>query len=181
MDEDLRRLAGVALKKAKEDLVRTGTVDPTIMMREPDGTLQVIRMGETGAVMNSGKGKDLLFGALREIVKEKGITAVIFATDGWMGKQTAKGRAIGEEEFFRKTRERAFETAVREGLVERCEVITLTVQTPMGTLMVQQEYERGIGGKRSITFGEQREQEVGVDEFTGRQKMYGDLREENLG
>ena len=32
------------------------------MMREPDGTLQVIRMGETGAV-KSGKGKDLLFGA----------------------------------------------------------------------------------------------------------------------
>lgn len=182
MNEDLKQLAGIALKKAQEDLVRTGGVTPTIMMRELDGTVKVLRLeGNAGKIMNNGEAKDELFAAIRAIVREAHITAVVFATDSWLGKQTEKGRALGDVEFLRRTRERAFATAVRDGLVERCEVITITVQTPTGTLMVQQEYERGVGGARSVMLGARREVELGPDELTGRQKMYGDLREENLG
>ena len=180
MTEDLKQLAGFALKKAQEELVRTGNVIPTIMMREMDGAMQIIRLeGETGQILNDGKTKDAFFDAIREAVQEAHITAVIFAMDAWVGKQTEKGRALGDKEFLRRARQPA--TAVRDGLLDRCEAITINVQTPAGTLLVQQEYQRGVGGKLSILFGDRREEEVGPDQFTGRQKMYGDLRPDKLG
>lgn len=97
-----------------------------------------------------------------------------------MGKQTPKGAALPPGEFLRRTRERAFATALKDGLIERFEVVTVTVQTPARTCIVHQEFIRDDDA-RTVVFGERTECEVPVDEFTGRQKMYGDLRKENLG
>ena len=97
-----------------------------------------------------------------------------------MGKQTPKGAALPPAEFLRRTRERGFESALRDGLIERTEVVSVTAQTPKGTLIVHQEFMRDEK-RHAIIYGERTEQELGVDDFTGRQKMYGDLREENLG
>ena len=178
--DDLKQLAEIALKTAQTEMNDKGSLTPTFLARLPDGGLDVVRFeGEAGNVFNSGAAKDSIFDFMREEVKEHGYTAVIFVTKAWMGKQTPKGRALSEQEFFRKTRERGFETAMREGLVERCEVIYVTVQTPGGALMVSQEFIRDDKTK-AVVFGDRMDKELGPDEFRGRQKMYGNLRKEWL-
>jgi hypothetical protein len=180
MTDDLKVLAEAALKVARDDLTGKGAVTPMFMVRTPEGTLEIMRFdGKSGNLFNSGAAKDLLFDAMRQIVAEKGITAVVFATEAWIGKATEKGLALGEKEFHRKTRERAFETAVSEGLVERREAIVVNVQTAEGVLMVQQFFVRDYTTE-SITYAERLDAEVGANDFFGRQKMYGDLRPENL-
>jgi hypothetical protein len=176
--EDLKQLAEIALETAREELTRKGSIVPTFLVREPDGHLGVIRI--EADVMNSGDAKDTLFGAMRMMVKARGLTAVIFVSECWLGDQTAKGAALPYAEFLTRTRERAFATAVKDGLVERVEAITLTVQTPAGALIVHQRFTRDYG-KQQVTFGVRDDLEYSVDEFAGRQKMYGDLRPENLG
>ena len=104
----------------------------------------------------------------------------MFVCEGWRGKQTPKGAALPPEEFLRRTRERGFESALRDGLIERTEVITVTAQTPAGTFIVHQEFMRD-DTRHAIVYGERNEAELPVEGFTGRLKMYGDLREENLG
>jgi hypothetical protein len=180
MDDDLKKLAETALEIAQEDLFNKGAVCPTFITREPNGGFEVMRFeGVAGQLFNDGRAKDLFFGAMRELVKTRNLTAVIFVNEAWVGKLTAKGRAIGQKEFNRRTRERGFETALRDGLVERWEAIMLTIQTPAGALIVQQAFTRDYVAK-SITLGERIESEAAVDEFRGRQKMYGNLSEENL-
>lgn len=168
--DDLRTLAEIALKTAQAEMNVKGSLVPTFLVRLPGGDIQVVRFeGETGRLFNSGEAKDAIFGFMRKGVKEQGFTAVIFVMEAWMGKQTAKGKALSEEEFFRKTRERGFETAVREGLVERKEVIYVTVQAPGGTLLVSQEFIRDDDAQ-VVVFGDRQDQELGPDEFRGRQK-----------
>jgi hypothetical protein len=179
-NDDLKKLAGRALEIAHDDLLNKGAVCPTFITRGPDGGFEVMRFEDRAAqLFNDGSAKDLLFDAMRELVKERGLTAVIFVNEAWVGKQTAKGRAIGQKEFNRRTRERGFETALRDGLVERWEAIMITIQTPAGVLIVQQPFTRDYAAK-TVDFGERIESEAAPGEFRGRQKMYGDLSEENL-
>lgn len=129
--------------------------------------------------MNHGEAKDAIFGMIRSLARARGATATIFAVEAWFGKQTDKGRALPPKEFRQRTRERAFETAVRDGLVERSEAIVVTVQTPTHVMMVHQEFERDEK-RRRIHYGERHESIGPTESFVGRQKMFGDMREENL-
>jgi len=176
---ELRDLARHALQMAKKELTKTLQVSPFFVLREPDGDLVPFIVADP-RVMNDGPGKDRLFGKVRQIVQEEGIKAVVFVSDCWIGKSTEKGRAMPEAEFKAATRERAFQTALDEGLITRSEALTITVQTPIRTMLVNQLYER-VEPQGVIFYHEVSIMEMDVDEFTGRQKMYGDLREENLG
>ena len=180
MNEDLKKLAEHALDVAREDLTGKGSVTPMFIIRTPEGSLDIFRLeGNAGNLLNSGAAKDLLFDTIRETVAANGITAVIFATEAWVGKATAKGMAIGQAEFHRRTKERAFASAVRDGLVERREAIVINVQTPDGVLLVHQFFVRDYQTE-TVTYAERMDAEVPANEFFGRQKMYGDLRQENL-
>ena len=181
MKEDLKKLAQSALDVARDDLTGKGSVTPMFLIRTPEGTLEVIRFDgkAAGNLMNSGAAKDLLFGMMRQMVAARGITAVIFATEAWIGKATEKGMKLGEAELRRRTRERAFESAVRDGLVERREAIVVNVQTPDGVLLVHQFFVRDYKTE-TVTYAERLDAEVPAGDFFGRQKMYGDQREENL-
>jgi len=177
----LRDLAVHALVIAKKELTATGRITPFFVFRDPEGGLKpFIIPGEAAEIMNSGEAKDRLFGAVRHIVQELKIEAVMFVSDCWIGRNTEKALSMPPEEFLALTRERAFQTAVDQGLVTRAEALTISVQTPTRCMMLNQLYERDEQ-QRKIVYREVSVMEMDVDEFSGRQKMYGDLRQENLG
>jgi hypothetical protein len=175
----LRDLAVHALLIGKRDLVETRRVSPFFVFRSAEGPPMRFDIPNP-QIMNDGRAKDVLFGAIREVVQEQNIQAVVFVTDGWFGKSTEKALSIPREEFEAATRHRGFQPAVDQGLVTRSEALIVTVQTPLRTMMLNQLYERDEHAG-TITFREVTVMETGVDDFTGRQKMYGDLRPENLG
>jgi hypothetical protein len=174
----LRDLAVHALLIAKKELTRTFQVTPFFVFREPTGILTRFIVPDP-AIMNDGKGKDALFGKVRKIIREDQIEAVMFVSDCWFGKATEKALSMPQEEFLAATRERGFETALAQGLITRSEAITVSVQNPVRAMLVNQLYDRDVA-RRLITYREVSVMEMAVDEFSGRQKMYGDLREENL-
>jgi hypothetical protein len=181
VSSDLRIMADIALDKAKAHLTKHGKVTPIFIVRLANGELFDMELPEVfGDLMNDGSAKDRIFGVMRELVKKVGLTAVIFVTEAWMGLQTPEGAAVPPEEFDRITRERGFETALSLGFVTRCEVIFVSVQTPEGVLLVRQPFERDDRARR-VTFKKREDSSMGVDDFQGRQKMYGDLRPEWLG
>jgi hypothetical protein len=178
MMADLKALAELGLAKASQELTRTGEVTPMFVVREEDGTIKVIAVD--GRLMNSGSAKDRLFDGMRMMVAGRRLSAVVFISEGWVGKQTAKGAALPEKVFLERARERGFETAVKDGLVVRGEAILVTAQTADGTFHVQQEFIADRK-RRTVVFGDRRDVELKPDEFRGRMKMYGDLSPENLG
>lgn len=180
MTDELRSLADLALKIIKADIEREGGGTPVIVFRTAAGELRQLNFPKQFApLMNSGTAKDAIFAWVRDEVRKSGHTAVIFATECWCGKQTEAGKAIPTEEFMEYGRERGFVTGVAKGYIERAEAVVVTVQTPESVLTVTQFFKRDEK-RRKITFGERQEYESPINQFAGRQKMYGDLREENL-
>lgn len=176
----LRELALPAMVEAKRVLTATGQVPPLLLFREADGRLSRYEVPEScAAIMDDGHAKDLFFGALRDIVRELKLQAVVIATDGWLGRSTVKAQALPHEEFLKATCERGFAAAVAEGLVERSAAIIVSVQTPERAMMVNQLYKRN-DEQQEIQYLEVSLMEMPIDHLRGRQKMYGDLRPENL-
>jgi hypothetical protein len=181
IDAVLTDLAERALATAQEQMKERGKLDPIILLRDKHGDVFPLPLpGEMGNIMNSGAGKDFLFGAIRSMVKKRALTGVVIVTEAWFGRSTPKGAAMSQEEFTRiSAKETGFAAALREGLITRCEIIMISVQTPQGCLMVRQEFERDDDARR-VTFGAIERMPMGVDEFRGRQKMFGALREEYI-
>ena len=178
MTGDLKTMAEQTLSEARRQLEQTGTLEPYFLLRSPAGG-RIARVPVPPDAMNNGDMKDRLFALVRAVVERTQTSAVIFVSDGWAGRSTAKAAAIGKDNFLREVgRGRGFEEAIKQGLVERSEAILLSVQTPEEILMVQQLYDR-LGER--IVFTERIDMATPQCDFTGRMKMYGDLREENLG
>ena len=113
------------------------------------------------------------------LVQDTGADRVVFATECWRGKSTAAARDIPEVEFYRLAAESRFETLVQMGLVERSEAIVATAQNATTVSIVYQDFHRLDDGT-VYSYGEVETQEFRQEQFQGRQKMFGDLREENL-
>lgn len=180
MTDELRSLAALALRIVKADIERDGGGTPVFVVRDAHGKIEQLAFPkELAGLMNSGPAKDLIFDTIRKTVRQRGHTAVVIATECWTGKQTEAGKALPTEEFLKYARESGFVTAVEKGYIERSEAITVSVQTAETVLIVTQFFERDQPHRR-IVFGEQSEMEFPITEFCGRQKMFGDLKEENL-
>jgi hypothetical protein len=177
---DLRAYTDIALERVMPILQRNGCFQPFFVLRLADGDLLTLEVPKgTEHIMNSGEAKDKLFGAIREQVHECGVKAVVLCTDGWQGRATAKGLSVPREEFLEACRERGFESAVKKGWLQRSEAILVTVQIPERVMIASQFYDRDEV-RLEITYRERTIAEVPTEGFHGRQKMYGDLRAENL-
>jgi hypothetical protein len=180
-EKDFATMAQTALSQIKAEMERTGNSTPVFLVRLPDGKIQKLPFPEqAGRLMNDGVAKDMIFGAIRMIVQESGMTAVCFATEAWSGKQTEAGRNVPREEFLKATRERGFQRAVDRGWVVRQECIIVTIQTAEMMRTITQAFARDEEARIIVYLDEPEIRDAPQSDFAGRQKMYGDLREENL-
>jgi hypothetical protein len=106
-------------------------------------------------MIDSARGKDLLFRAVGGMVRERGLDCVVFVSEAWLGKSTPKGLALGYDELNKRAgkAKKGLTDLVADGLITRSEVIMVTVQTESGTLLIEQPFERDQKQK-SIRFGE---------------------------
>ncbi|HEY1897026.1 MAG TPA: hypothetical protein VGG62_12165 [Terracidiphilus sp.] len=180
-EKDFQMMAKTALAHIKDGMERTGGSMPVFMVRNPDGKVEKISLPkELGKLMNSGDAKNMLFDGMRQIVKHKGITATCFATEAWMGETTQAGRLVSPKEFDAATRQRGFQAAVDRGWVIRRECVVVVLQTEEVMRSISQQFERDEEAQEIRWIGEPVTHTTPQSHFKGRQKMYGDLREENL-
>src|SRR5262245_23704857 len=131
MTDDLRQAVDLALKMARKDLEGPAkSVTPIFLLRDREGHIaQLPFPAEAARLMNYGEAKNAIFGYVREMIQSQGYTATVFATEAWYGKATEKGLKLDPKVLAEKCREPGFETAIREGLMERSEAVLVSVQT----------------------------------------------------
>jgi hypothetical protein len=132
----------------------------------------------TECLLNDGESKDVIFDFFRHAVQQMRCDAVLFATDSWHGEATKEGEKYYETPEWYENNDSGFVKLQRLGWIKVTEAITITVQTESDVLFVSQAYQR-LGD--CIQLLECKRQWGSQSEFGGRQKMFGDLREENLG
>lgn len=128
----------------------------------------------TEQVLNSGAAKREIFGFCRRMVQEAGCDGVIFATDAWQMKLTPEAIKLDWKQHV----DSGFAKLVEMGWATREETITITAQSQDDVLIIAQPYRRMNSGIQLLT---SRRVWCPQNDFKGRQKMFGDLREENLG
>lgn len=178
---DLRRLADRMLKSAQECLEQDGGLHPIFALEVPDQQeIQLIEIkGKMLDLMESGAGKDILFGALREWVQLRHATACVIVTEAWVGQSTAKGVQAGKAEIDRLWNEGGWDAVLAAGVMTKAQVINITAQDENTVFHLTQPFERDEQ-LQLITFGPLQVAQAPQAQFQGRSKMYGDLDEGNL-
>lgn len=133
-----------------------------------------------GDLLSSGEAKDHLFQFWRDRCADPAVEAFACGSEAW-GYQENE---IGEK--FRKSNPRAHRSMIDSGFVtlisfghgERCEMFTVAAQDRERAVLMHRTFVRTDG---VITWtGEPVTREIPQSDFKGRQKMWGDLRPENL-
>jgi len=192
--DELKRVAGLAMASMKAQIDERHQLEPLCMLHWPlnpaktdFGKLlnRAITPGEwsrfpfPGPLLDSGDAKRVLFGIIRDIVQDSGADGVLFGTDMWGAQATDAGVKAGADAWNRHV-DTGFAKLVKMGWAIQVQLLNVTVQSKTDVLMMQHAYQRkGSGLVQWI--GEAHSQVIPQDEFGGRQKMFGDLREENLG
>jgi hypothetical protein len=132
----------------------------------------------TEELMNIGKAKREIFGFFRMAVRVNHCDAVLFALDTWKGVTTEEGaKHYGTGEWIRNV-DQGYRKLQQMGWAKVGQALTITVQTEIDVLIVSQIYQRL---NDCIQLLECKREWYEQKHFGGRQKMFGDLREENLG
>jgi hypothetical protein len=97
----------------------------------------------------------------------------------WGASATEEGVKAGAEAWNRHV-DTGFAKLVKMGWAIQHQLLNVTAQSKDHVLLMQQGYQRKGSGLVQWV-GEAHSQVIPQDEFGGRQKMFGDLREENLG
>jgi hypothetical protein len=180
-EKDFETMTKTIFALMQAEITRKGNATPVILVRYPDGKIERLPFPEkAGALMNFGEAKDVIFGAVRKLVRHAGLTAVAFGAESWFGQTTEAGKAVPEKEFNAATRERGFQTAVDKGWVTREQCFTVILQTETDMRTVTQVFERDDTAHAVYYIGDRQIMTTPQSHFKGRQKMYGDLSEENL-
>jgi len=134
---------------------------------------------ELQSLMNNGKAKDLIFEAVRITAQKSGADGVIIASDAWRAETTPEGWKHYDTPEWKELHDFGFVKLVQRGWVKRSEVFTITAQTATDALIIHQAYQRL--GSGVIQLLDCKREWFDQSRFSGRQKMFGDLRHENLG
>ena len=191
--DELKREAGLALASIKTQIDEFHHLEPLCMLHWPlnPGRTRFGRMlhgavtpGEwsrfpfPGPLLDSGDAKRILFGIIRDIVHDTGVDGVVFGTDMWGATCTQEGFKHKDE--WDRHIDTGFAKLVKMGWAVRCQLVHVTAQSASDVVMMQHCYQRKSGG-RVQWLGDTQSDVISQSEFGGRQKMFGDLREENLG
>ena len=176
---DLENQANAILIAAKATVELQGDFPMTILLHKSGEWRHLPFPEEASDLLNDGTAKDLIFGAVREIVQSNQIDGVIFATDTWIGEATPEGLKHYDTPEWKELHDFGFVRLVQRGWVTRNEAFTITAQSATDVLVVQQTYQR-LGSGMIQLFGGKRNW-FDQSKFGGRQKMFGDLNWKNLG
>lgn len=142
--EELRVLAEVAMKDARLEVERKGSVTPRFLIAIADDVLMFPLEGHLGELMNSGRA-DKIFGHFRELIRKQNAAGCVFITEA----------------------------------VTRAQVILCNAQSADDVILLRLEFSRDER-LQLVTFAALEEERLKQAQFGGRQKMYGDLRPEDL-
>jgi len=177
--DELAFQANRVIAAAKASLELQNEFSFLVLLHRPGRGWEPYRMPPgTEALMNSGEAKCEIFGFFRKAVKTCGHDAVLFASDTWKGDATEEGMKHFDTGEWHENVDRGFRKLVQMGWAKVVESITITAQTESDVLIVVQPYQR-LGD--CIQLLECKRNWLDQEHFSGRQKMFGDLREENLG
>jgi hypothetical protein len=192
--DDLKRVAGRSMASMKAQIEERHQLEPLCMLHWPlmPARMKIPRMaamavtpGEwsrfpfPGQLLDSGDAKRVLFGIIRDLVGDTGADGVLFGTDMWGAQATEAGIKAGSDAWNRHV-DTGFAKLVKMGWAIQVQLLNVTVQSKTDVLMMQHAYQRkGSGLVQWI--GAAHSSVIAQDGFGGRQKMFGDLREENLG
>lgn len=177
---ELRTMSHRVLGRLKDEIGKTGRITPVVVIQQKDGQFERAEMDKEHASMfDSDLAKRTLFEFLRDYIRKREAAGFLFACEAWMTRTTKKGGKLKSDEFLRLYKTEGAEELVKRGLAERQEVVIVTAQSPEFVLILQVPFERDER-LRLVTFGPLDQQEFPQTQFAGRQKMFGDLREENL-
>ena len=158
-------------------MLATKTLPPLVAVAVTPG--EWTRFPFPGILLDSGDAKRVLFAIIRDIVQDSGADGVLFGTDMWGAQATEAGVKAGADAWNRHV-DTGFAKLVKMGWAIQVQLLNVTVQSKTDVLMMQHAYQRkGSGLVQWI--GEAHSSVIPQDGFGGRQKMFGDLREENLG
>ena len=177
---NLHKFADVALRRARESLMTTGSGGLTLMLGFEDGRVEPIPVPDSIAqLLGFGWGKDVLFGAMRAFGKQRNADAVVYSTEAWLGVPTEEGKKLRPEEWSALMREYDTEGLQKRGLIERVEVLMVNAQDAENVVVITQRFRRDASG-RVYAFDDPETIESPQDCFEGRGKMFGDLSEDKL-
>jgi len=194
MLDELKREAALAMASLKTQIDELHQLQPLCMLHWPLNPASTshgkmlkaavtpgdwTRFPFPGPLLDSGDAKRVLFQIIRDIVHDTGADGVIFGTDMWGASATKEGIKHGENEWNRQV-DTGFAKLVKMGWAMRHQLINVTAQTEGDVVLMQHGYQI-TGGGRVRWLGETHTGVIPQSEFGGRQKMFGDLRAENLG
>ena len=176
----LKQWADASLKAYQTVIQQSRAVEipPTFLLHTANG---VLALNPPAALMGSGDGKEMLFNFLRFAVKRKNADATLFITDAFMGVPTEKQKQTNSEEMHELLKTRGYYWLEENGYVTSRECLIAVAQSPLYSISVSVQYTREDGGGAIVAFGERTEIASPQSGFGGRQKMFGDLRRENIG
>ena len=151
----------------------------TILIHPSTGWVRLPLPDEVAALMNYGQAKDAIFSAVRAMVQKSAADGVIFATDAWRAETTPEGFKYYDTPEWRKLHDTGFVKLLQRGWVKRTEAFIVTAQSATDVLIINQNYQRLESGM--IQLLDCKRAWADQSAFNGRQKMFGDLRRENLG
>jgi len=176
--DELGFQANRIIAAAKASLELQSEFAPVFMLHGPQGWVFETMPAEARILLNDGESKRVIFDFFRQVVKANRCDAVLFATDTWHGEATEEGMKHVNTAAWEDNHDFGFVKLQKLGWVTVKEAITITVQTESDVLIVSQAYQRL---NDCIQLLDCKRQWGAQSTFGGRQKMFGDLREENLG
>jgi hypothetical protein len=177
--EQLEAEANGLIAAAKASVELQGDFPVTILIHVSNKWRVFPLPKELEPLMNDGKAKDLIFGAVRVIVQKSAADGVIFATDVWRAETTTEGMKHYDTPEWKALHDFGFEKLLQRGWVKRTEAFCVTAQSATDALIITQTYQRT--GSGMIQLLDAKRQWIAQSDFGGRQKMFGDLRWEHLG
>lgn len=171
--EILRQRAVRLIERMKAELARTGQVEPLLLLL---GEHAVEQMMFDPGLLNSGRGKEALFSAARERVRQTGAQAVLMATDAYCFlPEVDRMRELKPESLEDLLSQGGIDALVAAGLGRKSEAVAVTLQTPVYTMFLEQPYERTAKG---IVFGELQSLDNSSQEakLSGRMQMFSDVQ-----
>lgn len=170
------------LRSAQNTLEEDGAFNPRFVIVEADGhVIDIVLPDPLGLIMNDGRHKTMVFDLMRDHIQEHHSVAAIFVSEASLGKATAKGLQHARElEAMAREDNGKLDRLVENGFIEHVDVILVTIHTPETVTTIAQEFARDYRLKL-VTYGAVQTMDVPQANFRGRQKMFGDLREKNLG
>jgi hypothetical protein len=134
--EKLKELANSIFELMRQELAQEKGCTMKIAMVKADGA-EIYEISDP--IANSGPMKDAVSRKLKSIVAKGDVLAVMTAAESWVG--TIK------QDIYDQCKGLSLSQLAERGLVEKQEALTLSMETPIFTYLIQQTFTRNDDGE----------------------------------